>query len=412
MGRLRFRSLTLACLALATACAAAAPDWASLDRYRQTMTSAEFQELLDGVYCPSGALTRQMDITPGSARLFAAADKQGAPLVELKFSIVKTSRVPVHAFRTVEEFRALHAPTNAPLQGLRIVLDPGHIGGEWARMEERFFWITKQDRPVQEAVLNLTVARMLKQRLEAAGATVLFTKDNFQPVTAKRPEDFRTEAEQDVAHMTNFDGWPALDREAAVADTVRKKQEILFYRGAEIAARAQLVNDTLKPDLTVCIHFNAVEWDQHMDLIDDNRLVVFIHGDYLPAEMADDDQKLRLLQKLLEGSHATELAVAESVAGAMAAATRLPPAEYGPGSTAVRVSRNPYVYARNLAANRLVDGPVVFLEPYYQNNRTVYQRIQLGDYDGTRDIDGKPYRSIYREYADAVAKGLIQVYSP
>jgi hypothetical protein len=64
------------------------------------------------------------------------------------------------------------------------------------------------------------------------------------------------------------------------------------------------------------------------------------------------------------------------------------------------------VYARNLAANRLINGPVVFLEPYYQNNRIVYQRIQLGDYEGTREIEKKSYRSIYREYADAVAEGL------
>ena len=40
------------------------------------------------------------------------------------------------------------------------------------------------------------------------------------------------------------------------------------------------------------------------------------------------------------------------------------------------------------------------------NNRTVYQRIQLGDYEGVKEIDGKPYKSIYREYADAVMEGL------
>jgi hypothetical protein len=64
------------------------------------------------------------------------------------------------------------------------------------------------------------------------------------------------------------------------------------------------------------------------------------------------------------------------------------------------------VFARNLAANRLVNGPVVFLEPYYQNNRLVYQRIQLGDYEGLRDVNGTPMKSIFREYADAVAEGL------
>ena len=30
----------------------------------------------------------------------------------------------------------------------------------------------------------------------------------------------------------------------------------------------------------------------------------------------------------------------------------------------------------------------------------------LGDYNGTKKIEGKEYRSIFREYADAVAEGL------
>ena len=44
------------------------------------------------------------------------------------------------------------------------------------------------------------------------------------------------------------------------------------------------------------------------------------------------------------------------------------------------------------------------------NNRIVYQRIQLGDYAGAQMIEGKSYRSIFREYADAVAQGLADYY--
>jgi hypothetical protein len=121
-----------------------------------------------------------------------------------------------------------------------------------------------------------------------------------------------------------------------------------------------------------------------------------------------DDQKARLFSKLLEGSHPIELAAANAIAAALANATKLPPVEYSGSSGAVRVDGNPYVYARNLAANRLVNGPVVYIEPYYMNNRLVYRRIQLGDYTGEREIEGRRYKSIFREYADAVADGLTQ----
>jgi hypothetical protein len=292
----------------------------------------------------------------------------------------------------------------------RIALDPGHIGGEWARIEERFFQRGK-DRSVQEAVLTLTVARLLKTRLEAKGAEVFLTKNDFEPVTDKRPEDFRTQAERETP-LARFDVFPPLEREAARADAVRKRAETLFYRGSEIAARANLLNEKIKPDLTICLHVNAVEWDECQNLVDDNRLVVFVHGDYLASELKDDDQKFRLFFKLLERSHPMEQTVAESIASALAEATELPPIEYGPSSGAIHIGDNPYVFARNLAANRLINGPVVFLEPYYQNNRVAYERIQLGDYDGTRDVGGIPMKSIYREYADAVAEGLSRFIAP
>ncbi len=45
------------------------------------------------------------------------------------------------------------------------------------------------------------------------------------------------------------------------------------------------------------------------------------------------------------------------------------------------------------------------------NNRTVYKRLLAGDYDGQRMFDGKSYGSIFREYADCVAQGLVKAYA-
>src|SRR5262249_3841144 len=97
-----------------------------------------------------------------------------------------------------------------------------------------------------------------------------------------------------------------------------------------------------------CIHFNAVDWDECHSFVDDNRLLFFVHGNYLPGEVVD----LRLFEKLLERSHATELAVAESIAAELARVTGLPAARYP-----VPVGKTGYVFARNLAANRLINGP-------------------------------------------------------
>jgi hypothetical protein len=384
MGRLRALAVVVA--AVRAAFITDAADWSELERYQQTVARADFDRLVSQIYAPSGALTNYLTFATNSVTVCSTPAKTNV-LFTLRFASSPSVGFP-------------HTATFG-----RIVLDPGHIGGRWARMEERFF-VRGNDRPVQEAVLNLMVARLLKPQLESTGAAVFLSKNSLEPVTEKRPDDFRTEAERYAAALGRFSTFPSLEREAAADDAARKRAELLFYRSAEIAARARRINEELKPDLTICIHFNAVEWDECHDLVDDNRLVVFVHGNYLDNELADDDQKFRLFAKLLERSHVGELSAAEALASALASATKLPSVEYGPNSSAVRVGANPYVFARNLAANRLVDGPVVFLEPYYMNNRTVYQRIQLGDYEGTRQVDGQPYKSIFREYADAVAAGL------
>ena len=67
----------------------------------------------------------------------------------------------------------------------------------------------------------------------------------------------------------------------------------------------------------------------------DNRLAVFVHGNYLPAELADDDQKFHLFAKLLGQWHDVELEVAQAVAKELAETTRLPPIDYSPGSGAI-----------------------------------------------------------------------------
>jgi hypothetical protein len=57
-----------------------------------------------------------------------------------------------------------------------------------------------------------------------------------------------------------------------------------------------------------------------------------------------------------------------------------------------------------------MEAPVIFCEAYSMNDPLIFQRIQLGDYDGTRLIQGKKFPSIYREYADAVTQGLVNYF--
>ena len=388
-------------------------DWPEFEAYQGTITRAQFIERLRQVHDAAGAFDAYLKYGSNDVAVFSTTNQAGAPLLTLEFAASPESARPLPStFKRPADLARMPAPSNQPLAGIRIALDPGHIGGEWARIEERWFIVERTDRPVQEAVLARLVAMHMKKRLEAAGAEVVLTVDGFEPVTGMRPDDFREQAEAEIAaEPPRFLTWSPLEREAGLADAVRKRQESMFFRNAEIRARAEKVNLLLRPDLTLCIHFNAVEWGQDHRLIEENRLLFYLHGQTMAGELADDRQKRRLLFKLLEQSHPMEKAVAEAVADYMVDATGLPPVEY---QAAPNVTPDPdhiYVFYRNLAANRLFDGPVVYLEPYFQNNRVVYHRIQAGDYEGLRMVDGRLCKSIYREYADAVADGVIETYA-
>ena len=94
----------------------------------------------------------------------------------------------------------------------------------------------------------------------------------------------------------------------------------------------------------------------------------------------------------------------------MAKATGLPPYQYPTTQTTTKVGSTGYVYARNLLATRLYRCPVVYCEPYVMNSKDAFARIEAGDYEGTRNIDGAERKSIFREYADSVTDGLVDYY--
>ncbi|MBI5684611.1 MAG: N-acetylmuramoyl-L-alanine amidase [Verrucomicrobia bacterium] len=374
------------------------------------MTRAEFQSRLDRVFSPGGAFQKFLVYTNDGVSVFND-EQHKQRLYRIEFATDTRPEVK-RAFKTLEELPALKNPPEQPLRGLRIALDPGHIGGEFARMEERLFKMSNGPGE-QEAVQNLIVARLLAPQLQRAGATVLFTKNDFRPVTDSKPEQFRELAEKHVrendATRPDVRAMGELAREAFLLDATRKRMELEFYRNAELRARASLVNDKLRPDLTLCIHFNATGDDGRP--APDNRLMVMIHGNYSADSVDTPQRKFELLWKLLENSHPTELAAADAISCVMGADLKLPPEPARPGPNAAATGNNPYLCVRNLIANRLYHGPVIYLEPYYQNNPTTYARLLAGDYDGEREFGGQRLRSIFREYADAVAHGVIEFYA-
>ena len=163
-------------------------------------------------------------------------------------------------FRTPEEFRAQTHPLDKPLYGLRVAIDPGHIGGPWAQMEERSTRY-QGSAPVQEGDLNLITARLLKQELTNLGATVFAVRDSTEPVTPYRPGDFIEEArELLMAHPRNKSNLRALPPDKLnllFGQRLTELAEFLFYRCSEIIERGNRIRNNFVPDITVTLYIDA-----------------------------------------------------------------------------------------------------------------------------------------------------------
>lgn len=374
------------------------PDWSDLDKYQESITREDFLFLLDGVYAPYGAWKSFIKVGGTSAGI---ETRTGAPPYVLRFAATQGSIKPASRFwRQKAQMPA--RPDNMPLSGVRIALDPGHLGGKWAQMEERWFRIGSSD-PVTEGDMTLLVAKLLAPRLEALGAQVWLTRSKASPVTPVRPDRLGKAAAASLAD----------EEKPATPDALKSETERLFYRVSEIRKRAEIVNEQIRPDLVLCLHFNAEAWgDQdHPTLTDKNHMHLLITGCMSAKELAYDDIRFTMLRKLLGRSYREELAVSESVAAAMARATGLPPYQYT-NNNALKIGDSPYVWARNLAANRLFQCPVVYIEPYVMNSHAVFARAQAGDYKGKKYVGGKMQKSLYREYADGIVAGLVAYYMP
>jgi N-acetylmuramoyl-L-alanine amidase len=371
------------------------PDWNSLQCYANTITACKLEQDLQEIYVPDGSWKNWITITPDEAVIqpYPDAPPEKAFHLPLASSDADCKKVPRYWKRKSER----EPLVGKPLADLKIVLDPGHLGGAWAKMEERWFRIGKS-KPVEEGTMAFMTAQHLAKNLRAMGAEVDMTKHELGPTTPLRPAQLRAAAIQELKK----------EKVTCTSHRIKKMEEALFYRVAEIHHRADWINKVAKPDLVICMHYDAEEWGnpKQPKLFNEQRLHFLISGDFGEGELINEDVRYTMLMKLLGRTHHEVVEISDDVAKAFVADTGLPPFVYHNPAKARPASDDPYLWNRNLLATRLIKAPVVYCEAYVMNDREVFERVQLGDYKGRRQVGNKCLPSLYREYADAVAKGI------
>lgn len=389
---------------------AAKPDWNQLEALNGVLTREEFEQAMQEIYADGSKFPVPWHVE-GNALLVESSP--GLPPVRIAFREgQQTARQLPRYWRAPTELPLLK-PGDPVLSGLHVAIDPGHIGGQWARVEER--WLSMSEgESVMEGSLTLHVAQLLKPRLESLGARVSLVRSDEKPVSKARPEDLMPLA-RTVLEEAGVSKPTETYQDSHVESrmlSVQWQAEKLFYRVSEIRARAVRVNEELRPDLVLCLHLNAEAWGdpKNPSFVDKNHFHLLINGCYSPEELQLEDVRFDMLQRLFSRIHVQELAMSGPAATAMMQVTGLPPYIYSTNN-ARRVSANAAVYARNLLANRLYQCPVLYYEPYVMNHGQTYQRLILGHYIGRTLLQDQLMTSPLEDYTRGVLRGLLDYYT-
>jgi hypothetical protein len=377
------------------------PDWTRLDRYQETITRGEFVYLLRHCYARSPEEYENfIVIQEDRALIRKQSNHPDAGWYDLRFRTDIPLPAPAPVFwRRPVDMAGLDPNSTRPLEGIHIAVDPGHIGGRWVTWDDRHFRIGRDTIEVREGEMTLKVAKILERDLAILGAKVSLTRSENHPVTEERIETLQDEAR---SYLKNRNLVPS---SGLIASTAKK----MFAISSEIRSRGELLNRDVRPDLALCLHFNASPWGRRPSFRSSNHLHLLINGCYSAGEMKEDDTRFEMVLRILQRVYHEELALADVVSKSMRDETRLPAFHYD-GTSGMAVSDNDLVWARNLLANRVFMCPVLFFEPYCMNHREIYARVQEGEYDGLREINGVYRKNIYQEYADGITAGLVRYY--
>lgn len=312
------------------------------------------------------------------------------------------------------------------LIGLRIGIDPGHMAGRtWDRLTGKYVR-DSQGRELSEGLLNLQVALLLKQKLEARGAIVRLTTSLPQPATNLDYNTF------DIKPFARFElresaheSWFQTLIQANSTDTemIRRFEQSsqvrylfsensrrdYFIKRADLWARSKIMND-FNADIVIVIHFDAASSGGYDSTEPNpqmpNETKAFVFGSYEPGETASL-QSLSYLAK--RAIHNDDFVNAKSLSRAIVKNMN---SQLGlkldTSSSTNGQLIEPGVRSRNLVVSRyLRASSVTYLETLFYNRPVEFEALLRRDY--SMNIGGSTYTYSQRlkKIVDATESGII-----
>lgn len=315
-----------------------------------------------------------------------------------------------------------------PLAGLRIALDPGHMGGTfWDKKTGKYVQDSK-GRIVSEGVIALQTALLLKKEFQSLGAQVLVTHETLGAVSDQDVNTFDItpyaqaelrdnihapwfikliqSAKNDKELLQLFDN--SAERKKLFSESNR---DFYFIRRTDLWARVNKINQW-NPDLVLIIHFDTDDSGDHNGGVNPkapNATKAYVVGGYQVNELGSRSARQYFARHLLDQrSWDQSVRMSQSILKNFTTQMGLKLASSG-GESAYAVA--PGVFARNLVIPRMLKAPVMsYLECLFYNNPAEFERFYNTKYP--LDIGGKnyPYSDRLLQVVNSIRDGVLQFY--
>lgn len=296
---------------------------------------------------------------------------------------------------TIDTFQYGKIDKVQPLKGVKIALDAGHIAGNLplAELEGKNVQLTfKNGKKVKFYESNLTwhTARILQTKLEALGATVLMTRDDYDK----------------TAFGQTYTEWYA-----KYDTTPKPRPQLLFHRYFKHEDNKQRIAkiNAFKPHLTMILHYNVDAnnrpWKRPTQ---QNKSMAFVGGSFMQGELYDPERRFSFLRLLLTEDIESSIELSKNVLNELN--RQLDIQAISPKNDQKFLKRNSIltttqgVYARNLALSSRIHGTLCYAEPLYQDNAKEARLLAKKDYE----IDGRKVPNRIAEVAEVYKVAIVQ----
>ncbi len=307
-----------------------------------------------------------------------------------------------------------------PLKGLRVLIDPGHMGTpDWDEKTGKF--VSIRGKRVSEGQLTLWTSLLAAKELESLGATVMLTRSEAGAVAKPGLDGFDPTPYLNQYFYNSLDSWmtPLLNgSESEMIERVLNAPETkkaftsvqrgqYFITGADLEARAKMVDD-FRPDITIDVHYDAFKSDQLQNR--DNTIEAFVPGGFRLSETGSRAVRAMMFNHLMETRRFNaSVELADRVIGGMSASLGLKRLNIQEFITSVKVKDG--VYARNLYINRRnLTSLMIYLECLHYDHTTEFPRLTKLDARAQYRGQSFSYPSRINEVVHGIREGLLDYF--